>query len=181
MSSKRIAIRYATPLLQLAEEQSVLDKVSDDIKGFLALHHSNRDFQLMLLSPIIPHLKKASILKTLFTGKVEPLTLRFFEMVARKTRENLLSEIAEEFVRMYNEHKGLQEATVTTAFVLDPALKASFEKLVKDISGKEPLLNEKVNPALIGGYTLQMGDRKLDDSVSGQLQALKLKFSKEKN
>lgn len=181
MSSKRIAVRYASPLLELAEEQSILDKVASDIKGFLSLYEGNRDFKLMLASPIIPHLRKAEILKQLFDGKVEALTMRFFEIIAKKNREDILGEIAEEFVRIYNEHKGLQEATVTTAFGLDKTLKASFEKLVKDISGKEPLLKEKVDPSLIGGYTLQMGDRKLDESVSGQLRSLKLKFSKEKN
>lgn len=181
MSSKRIAVRYAAPLLELAEEQSILDKVAGDIKGFLSLYEGNRDFKLMLASPIIPHLKKAGILTQLFEGKVEALTLRFFQIVAKKNREDILGEIASEFVRLYNEHRGLQEATVTTAFELDSSLRKSFEKVVKDLSGKEPLLNEKVDPSLIGGYTLQMGDRKLDDSVSGQLRSLKLKFSKEKN
>lgn len=181
MSSKRIAIRYATPLLELAEEQSVLDKVCTDIKGFLSLYYGNRDFQLMLASPIIPHLKKAGILSMLFKGKFEPLTNQFFQTVARKNRENLLGEIAEEFIHLYNEHKGYQEALVTTPFELSDDLRKSFGKMVKDISGKEPLLKEKVDPSLIGGYTLQMGDQKLDDSVSGQLSALKLKFSKEKN
>ena len=181
MSSKRIAVRYATPLLELAEEQSVLDKVSKDIQSFLTLYEGNRDFQLMLASPIIPHLKKASILGNLFKGKIEPLTNRFFQTIARKNRENLLGEIAEEFIRLYHDRMGIQEAVVTTPFELDASLRASFEKVVKDISGKEPLLKEKVDPSLIGGYTIQMGDRKLDDSVSGQLRSLKLKFSKEKN
>lgn len=181
MSSKRIAVRYATPLLELAEEQSILDKVSADIRGFLSLYEGNRDFQLMLASPIIPHMKKASILANLFKGKIEPLTDRFFQTVAKKNRESLLGEIAEEFLRLYNERKGIQEALVTTPFALDASLRKSFEKMVKDISGKEPLLKEKVDPSLIGGYTVQMSDRKLDESVSGQLRSLKLKFSNEKN
>ena len=59
-------------------------------------------------------------------------------------------------------------------------MKKAFEKLAKDITGKDPILNEKVDPSIVGGYVLKVGDRQIDDSVSGQLKELKLKFSKNK-
>jgi len=59
MSTARIAIRYATPLLDLASEQGIEDKVKSDMDGFLSLCEKNRDFLLMLKSPVIPHLRKA--------------------------------------------------------------------------------------------------------------------------
>lgn len=179
--SSRIATRYATPLLELATDQKVVDKVKDDIDVLLNLCSSNRDFVLMLESPVIPHLRKAAILKQIFSKKVNKLTLNFFDVVARKNREKFLPLIAKEFVRLYNEFKGFQEATVTTTVPLDKGLKAEFENVVKSISGKKPLLIEKIDTNLVGGYTLQMGDRKLDDSVNGHLRALKLKFKTQNN
>ncbi|SNS54152.1 ATP synthase F1 subcomplex delta subunit [Ekhidna lutea] len=178
MSVGRIAVRYATPILELAEEKKVLDNVKTDMESFISVCDDNRDFSLMLKSPIIPHQKKADILKKVFTGKVNDLTLQAFDIITRKSRENLLEDIAEEFLHLYNVKKGLAEVSVTTSIELDADMKKAFEKLAKDITGKDPLLSEKVDPEIVGGYILRMGDLQLDESVSGQLKDLKLKFSK---
>ncbi len=179
MSAKRIAIRYATPLLELAIDQKVEDKVRADMQAFVKLCQGNRDFMLMLESPVIPHLRKAGILRKVFEGKVSDLTMKFFDVVVRKNRENMLLHAAQEFQTLYNQSKGLQEATVSTVVPLDAKTKAEFESLVKELTGKKPLLSEEVKEDLIGGFKLEIGDRKLDASVSGQLRALKYEFSKE--
>ncbi|WP_370088896.1 ATP synthase F1 subunit delta [Ekhidna sp.] len=178
MSVGRIAVRYATPILELAEEKNVLDSVKADMESFLNVCEESRDFSLMLKSPIISHFKKADILKKVFTGKVNELTLQSFDIITRKSRESLLEDIAKEFLHLYNVKKGFSEVSVTTSIKLDADMKKAFEKLAKDITGKEPILKEKVDPEIVGGYILRLGDRQLDESVSGQLKDLKLKFSK---
>ena len=179
MSTTRIAARYAKPLLELAEGMKVIDAVKDDMINFSALCAESREFELMLKSPIITHLKKAEILKKVFEKKVNKLTATFFDTVARKNREKFLPEIAEQFIILYNDKMGFQEATVTTTIKLDAAMLKNFEKLVIDITGRKPILKEKVNPDLVGGYLLQLGDQQIDESISGQLKDLKLKFQKE--
>lgn len=179
MALSRIAVRYAKPLLELAEEKNVLEAVKADMLNFSELCASNRDFLNMLKSPIISHYKKAAILKKIFDHKVDSLTATFFEVVAKKNREMYLPEIAKEFVLLYNEKMGYQEATVTTTVKLDAEMRKTFEKLVSDITGKKPLLTEKQDPALLGGYLLKLGDRQIDESIMGHLNDLKLKFQKE--
>ncbi|MEQ8469975.1 MAG: ATP synthase F1 subunit delta [Marinoscillum sp.] len=179
MSITRIAVRYAKPLLALAEEHKSLEAVKKDMEDFAALCKTNRDFVAMLKSPIIPNLKKAEILKLIFDKKVNALTFSFLELVARKNREQYLPEIAREFVVLYNNKMGYQEATITTAVAIDDKLRKEFEKLVADVTGKKPLMTEKINPELVGGYILKLGDRQIDESISGQLKDLKLKFQKE--
>lgn len=179
MSITRIAARYAKPLLEMAEEHNVLEKVKEDMINFTEICNSNRDFVLMLKSPIISHAKKASILKAIFDKKVNDLTSAFFDIVARKNRETLLPDIAREFVTQYTIKMGYQEATVTTTIALDSGMRKTFEQLVTDISGKKPMLKEKVNPDLVGGYILQLGDKRIDESLSGHLKDLKIKFQKE--
>lgn len=179
MSVSRIANRYATPLLELAGEQNQLDEVREDIRLFEGVLESNRDFLLMLQSPIISNRKKATILDEVFKGKVSELTAQFFQLVARKNRERFLPDIAREFVKLYNNKLGFQEAKLTTATAIDAPLKAAFEKLVSDITGKKPILREEVDPTMIGGYALKLGDRQLDETVLSQLNDLKLKFQKE--
>lgn len=179
MSITRIAIRYAKPLLELAEEQKVLEVVREDLANFSEICNSNRDFVMMLKSPIIAHTKKAAILREIFGKKVNELTSRFFDIVTSKQREKFLPDIAREFVTLYNQKMGYQEATVTTTFTIDESTRKAFEELVADISGKKPQLREKLDPNLVGGYILQLGDRQIDESISGQLRDLKLKFQKE--
>lgn len=176
MSVSRIAARYATPIIELAEEKNILDKVKDDMDTLLSVCSGSKDFLLMLKSPIIPSLTKASIVEKIFKGKVEDLTLNAFALIARKGRENLLDQVALEFIQMYNEKKGLADVTVTTSFEIDEELKKAFTKLAKEVSGKEPVLKTKIDPELLGGYILTMGDQQIDDSVRGQLKDLKLKF-----
>jgi len=178
MSTGRIAVRYASPILDLAEENKTLDKVKEDMEAFLSVCEESREFALMLKSPIIPHKRKAEILKAVFSGKVNDLTLQAFDIITRKNRESILEDIAKEFLHLYNKKKGLAEVTVTTSVKLDAGLKKSFEKLAQDITGKEPILEEMIDPEILGGYILKTGDRQLDESVTGQLKELKLKFSK---
>lgn len=179
MSETRIAIRYAKPLLEMAEEAKALEAVRADLASFIALCSESREFVRMLKSPVISHLKKATILKELFGKRFNPLTSSFFDLVARKNRENLLHEIAVEFQSLYNDKMGFQEATVSTAVALDDSLRKAFLKLITDLTGKKPILKENINPELVGGYVLRLGDRQIDESISGQLKDLKLKFTKE--
>lgn len=177
MSDARIAARYAKPLLELAEEKKVLDAVKDDMDSFATICKESRDFSLMLKSPIIPHFKKADILRKTFEGRFNELTVQAFDLITRKNRENVLESIAVEFVHQYNAKKGIAEVGVTTTFKLDAGMRKSFEKLAKDITGKKPVLTEEVDPDILGGFILKLGDKQIDDSVRGQLNDLKLKFS----
>jgi len=178
MSVGRIAHRYAKPLLELAEEHKVLDQVKEDMEGFVSLCEENRDFLLMLRSPIIPHLKKAEILKNVFDGKANKLTMSAFDIITRKNRESLLAEISSAFVSLYNEKMGYQEATLTTTFPIDDQLRNSFQTIVKEVTGGTAVLNEEVDKSILGGYILKMGDKQLDESISSHLKEIKLKFTK---
>ena len=178
MSVGRIAHRYAKPLLELAEEHKVLDQVKEDMEGFVSLCEENRDFLLMLRSPIIPHLKKAEILKSVFDGKANKLTMSAFDIITRKNRESLLAEISSAFVSLYNEKMGYQEATLTTTFPIDDQLRNSFQTIVKEVTGGTAVLNEEVDKSILGGYILKMGDKQLDESISSHLKEIKLKFTK---
>jgi F-type H+-transporting ATPase subunit delta len=179
MSESRIAKRYATPLLKLADELKSVDIVKSDMEQFLAVCKGSMTFLKMLKSPVIPHLKKGEILVKIFEGKVSKLTLAMFNLIVRKNREKILPQIAREFINAFNEARGFQPAHVMTAVALTTTLKSSVEALVKKISGKKPLLTAEVEKNIIGGYILTMDDRQIDQSVKGALNKLKLKFDQE--
>ena len=177
MSEYRIASRYAKSLLELADEQGALEDVNKDMQMFADLVEENRDFELLLKSPIVVHSKKLAILNQVFKGKVNDLTLKIFEILTNKNREAYLPAIAVEFHHQYNTRKGIEEATVTTTFELDEELRKEFKSVVGKISGKDAELAEQIDEDLIGGFVLKIGDRQIDDSISARLSALRLKFS----
>lgn len=177
MSEYRIASRYAKSLLGLADEKGALEEVNKDMLLFSQMAEENRDFVLMLKSPVVTHDKKLNILNAVFTGKVNDLTLAIFQILTRKHREAHLPAIATEFHHQYNVRKGVEEATVTTTFQLDATLRKEFESIVTQITGKKVELTEVVDEDLLGGFILKIGDRQIDDSISSRLSALRLKFS----
>lgn len=179
MSELRIASRYAKSLLELAEEKKVLAKVVKDMEAFDELCESNRDFLLMLRNPVINHGQKLVILQKVFKDKVNALTLSMLEIMTRKGREIYLPEMAKAFKQQYNDLKGIVEASVTTVVPLSAALKKEVAAILKKLTGDGKVdLKEIVDPEIIGGFVLRIGDKQIDDSVSGQLRELKLQFNK---
>jgi F-type H+-transporting ATPase subunit delta len=178
MAYSRAASRYVKSLLGLAVEKNALEDVHRDMLLFSDAISKSRPFELLLQSPVIKHDKKLDILKKIFTGKVHNLTMAFFEIITRKNREPILVGVAREFHNAYNEYKGIGKATVTTAIPLDSKLRSELEKLVLKYSDKKEMeLVEKVDPDLIGGFVLDVGDRQVDASIKSKIKTLKLKFS----
>jgi F-type H+-transporting ATPase subunit delta len=173
MGSHRAASRYAKSLLELASEKKVLEEVHGDMQLFSAVASENRAFTVMLRNPIINHDKKRNILHAIFDSKMNKLSLSAFDLITKKNRENILIEIATEFQIQYNILKGYQEADLTTTIKLDDNLRKKFNDLVENISKKKPMLNEIVDDDIVGGFVLNVGDRRLDNSIKSQLAQLK--------
>lgn len=173
MSQNRVASRYAKSLLDLAIEQKVDDKVLADMKLLAKVGHENRDFALLLKNPVINHDKKLAVLKAIFEGKVDKMTIAIFDVIAKKHREAYLLSIADSYQHLYNERRGIISAEVTTTFPLNENLRKEFKTIVASISGKTVELSEKVDKDIIGGFVLRVGDRQLDDSVNSKLKGLR--------
>jgi F-type H+-transporting ATPase subunit delta len=179
MADIRAASRYVKSLLGLAVEKNVLDQVHNDMLLFSKVVNENHAFLLMLNNPIIRHDKKRAILGQIFKGKVNDLTLAIFDIITKKNREPLLPAIAKEFHNAYNLHKGIGKATIITATPIDEELRNEFEALVKKmIVEKQVEITEKIDPSLIGGFVLNVGDQQIDASIKNKLKSLKVNFGK---
>src|SRR5688572_28911536 len=114
MSTYRIASRYAKSLIDLAIEQGKLDRILEDITAFVNAT-KNRDFILLLKSPLVKPDKKEKVMDTLFKDKIDPMTQSFIQIIIRKGRESQLPEIAQEFINQYREIKGISIVNVVSA------------------------------------------------------------------
>lgn len=178
MSLQRIASRYAKSLIDLSQEQNSLEEVKQDIDSFLdAL--SNRDFYLLLKSPIINVDKKQSIFKAIFEGKLSKLTMAFFDIILRKNRENVLPEIAREFVHQYKVIKHVTTVIVKTATPLTKESEEAIRQKILNSNATEKNLEivTEVDPSLIGGFVLEFENKLYDASVAHQLEELKKEFT----
>ena len=177
MSEFRIASRYAKALLQLAEEKKCLDEVMKDMTSFTSVCNENRDFVLLLKNPIVSSYKKLAIIKQVFEGKVNAITFGIFDILTRKSREMYLPEVAVAFQEQYHAVKGIVESSITTVTPLSASTRKAISAVVKDITKSDVVLTEKIDPSIIGGFVLKIGDKQIDDSVSAKLRELKLQLT----
>ncbi len=178
MSGNRIAHRYAKSLIEIAQERASLEEIKGDMDIFYDTVKAHDQLRAVLASPVIVGDKKQAILREIFFGRVSGLTFSFFEIMVRKGREQFLFETAREFRAQYNLLAHISTATVITPMPLTEELRAQFRALVIQRKGGQNVeLTEKVDPALLGGYILRMGDEQIDDSLQTRLRDLKREFS----
>ena len=175
--SYRIASRYAKSLIDLAGEQGKLDRVLEDMELFVAVAKV-RDMQLMLKSPVVTTDRKSKVFEALFTGKIDPLTFAFIDIILKKGRESLLAEIAQEFIHQYREIKGISIVEITSAEALSAETLESIRKKLVDskLTHGQIEFKTKVDPSLIGGFVISFEDKLYDASVRHQLDILRKEF-----
>ena len=174
MSLSRITERYAKSLLDLASDEGKITDVLNDIRGFIDLT-KQRDVLNLLKSPIIKKDKKRRIFKELFDGKIDQMTMMFFNIVLNKGRESMLPEIASSFLNLYNASKNITEVELTTAVELDTQILDNIEsKLSAKLkeTGKVKILS-KTKEDLLGGFVLKYGDNLYDASLAHKLSELR--------
>lgn len=176
MKETRVAIRYAKSLLGLAKDQEVLEQVKNDMDLISQTCDENRDFQIMLKSPIVKADKKLSIFKALFGSHVNQMTIAFIEIITKKGREAFLEQIAESFISQYRALKNITTATVRTAVPMSTDMKAQIMELIKKSANGDVELVEEVDADLIGGFVLRISDQQVNASIQNQLHKLKREF-----
>ena len=172
----RAAIRYAKAILETAIAGGKASQVSDDMKSIIAAVNSSADLNAFLASPIITSDLKMNALTEVFKS-VEAETKSLFRLLQENKRFEILLAIAIQFNTQYDEMNGVEVAKVTTAFALDAALEAKVLAKVATISDKKITIENIVDPSIIGGFILRIGDKQYNASVANRLQELKREFS----
>lgn len=179
MKSTKASIRYAQSLLELAIEQNSLDAVKDDMVLVRKCVAESHELELMLQSPIIKSDTKKTTLQKVFGSAISKLSLSFMELLTSKGREALLAATAHSFIDLYNQHKGILMAEVVSA---TPLSKEQRQDLTKALSatGKTIELVEKVDPKVLGGIRIKVGDQLMDATTRRKLNDLKIDITNHK-
>lgn len=177
MRETRVSYRYAKSLLDLAIEKGQLEQVREDMQLVRDTVHESRELEVLLKSPVVKTDKKQEILKAIFGGKIGVITTEFIDIITRKRREAELEVIAESFLSQYRLNKNIVTASITSSAALDETLRAKVMEMVRKMAGTEVELTEKIDPSLIGGFVLRVGDRQVDTSIIRQIRMLERSFS----
>ena len=171
MSVLSISRRYAKSLFDLAQETKKMDKIVADAQ-LISSAMESRDLVLLCQSPIIKADKKQAAFKAIFDGKVDELTSRFLNLITSKGRESLIPNIMTSVVDLYNESQNIVSAKLTTAVKADSkTIKAINDQIESE--GKNVDIKTEIDPDIIGGYILEIGDTVLDASVRRKISDLR--------
>lgn len=177
MSELTVASRYAKSLIDLASEQKIVEAIKNDMDLFFNTLKSNPELKAVLANPIVSHLKKIKILDQVFAGKVNNVSIAFFKLMINKSRGEVLYPTAAEYINMYDIKNNIVKATVVSAAALSEANKKKMVADIQAATGGSIKLDAKVDPSLIGGFVLTVGDRQIDTSIANDLKKLKKEFS----
>lgn len=172
----RAAIRYAKAILETAVSSEKANQVNEDMKSIIAAVDSSADLKDFLASPIIKSDLKMNALTEVF-GSVQAETKSLFRLLQENKRFEILAAIATQYNAQYDEMNGVEVANVTTAFPLTAELEAKILAKAATISTKKITIQNTVDPSIIGGFILRIGDKQYNASVSNRLQELKREFA----
>jgi len=172
----RAAIRYAKAILDTAISSGTAAKVNDDMSSIIKTVDANAELKEFLSSPIIDANSKMNVLVEVFAS-VQAETKSLFRLLLENKRFEILGSIATQFNALFDEMNGVEVAKVTTAFPMDADLEAKVLAKIATISDKKITIENIVDPAIIGGFILRIGDKQYNASVANRLQELKREFT----
>lgn len=168
----RVARRYASALFRAALNANALQRVSEDLQRLHLVLQEIDALRTFLYSPLIPRDRKKQRVDELFARDLQPITLRLLELVIEKRRETLLEAICEEFQRLHEAHEGIVRTTIYSAVPLTPEEQQALLQRLENSTGKRILPTFEVDPDLIGGVRVRLGDYQIDGSIRGALERL---------
>jgi F-type H+-transporting ATPase subunit delta len=172
MSDIVVAKRYAKALFEVAKEKGLISQVEEELKSVASAIKGNADLQKFLNHPSVGNSVKTDLLKQIFEGKVSEPVWNTLRVLIDKGREAIVPALVNDYVKIANEAQGLANATVYSAYALNETQVADIVSNFKAITGKTLRVETVIEPKLLGGIQVRIGDRLYDGSVSGKLDRL---------
>jgi F-type H+-transporting ATPase subunit delta len=163
---------YALALYREAQKQNALAEVTDDVRGIGELLRSNETFRRFTEALTIGEEERLTSLDNIFSGRVHTLTLNALKALARRDRLMFLAAFVSAFSTLLRKMGGIIDAYLVSAFELPPAALQRVSDALARIFAKTVELQVKMDPALVGGVTLTVGDTLFDASVATRLKKL---------
>ncbi|MDU0205636.1 MULTISPECIES: F0F1 ATP synthase subunit delta [Paenibacillus] len=172
MSDIVVAKRYARALFEVANDKGIISQVEEELKSVASAIRDNADLQKFLNHPNIGNTVKTDLLKQIFEGKVSEPVWNTLLVLIDKGRQAIFSVLVSDYVKIANEALGQASATIYSAFTLTEAQQAEIASHFSKVTGKTIRVATVVEPKLLGGIQVRIGDRLYDGSLAGKLDRL---------
>ena len=169
---EEIAEVYSRALFEVAVEHDALDRIHDELGQFADALNESRDLQLYFFSPYFSSEEKRDGIGKLLDGADEHF-VNFLELLAERHRMPVLFRIRRSFDKLWAEENKLLPVSVTSAVELDDKLVEGIGERIQEQTGRKVDLSRKVDPDVLGGLVLQVGNMVLDASVRSRLERLR--------
>jgi F-type H+-transporting ATPase subunit delta len=169
---EEIAQVYARSLFEVASEQGKLDVVKQQLDEFADALHENRELSVFFFSPYFSAQEKKDGLHKGVEG-ADPVVLNFLEALIERHRMPAIFRIRTDFATLYDKTNKLLPVTVTSAVELDAATIESLGKRIGEQTGNEIELSSRVDPEILGGIVLRVGNFIMDASIRTRLEQLR--------
>jgi F-type H+-transporting ATPase subunit delta len=170
--NRTLARRYAIAAISVASQRSAVKRVGADLAAVaeaIGRHGLVHDF---FVAPIIERPEKERVLTQAFENRIDPVALHTLLLLVRKRREALLGAIVEEYLALERAARGAETMALESARALDAAEYRHLIERLERLYGKKFEVTQRVDADLIGGLRLLIGDRRIDATVAGRLDAL---------
>ena len=174
---EEIAEVYSRALFETAKEHDVLDRVHAELGEFSDALERDRNLQVFLFSPYFSSEEKRQGVGRIVSD-ADPRVTNFLELLAERHRMPALFRIRREFDAMWADENKLLPVTVTSAVELDEGLVEEIGNRIQEQTGRTVELSSKVDPDVLGGLQLQVGNMVLDGTVRNRLERLRKQVSK---
>jgi ATP synthase F1 delta subunit len=174
---EEIATVYARSLFEVATERDALDTVRDQIGQFADALQENRDLQVFFFSPYFSTDEKKDALGNAVTGADEAVE-NFLELLVEKHRMPAIFRIRRELDSLWEDANQLLPVTITSAVELDASTVEGLGKAIGEQTGRKVQLTTNVDPDVLGGIVLRVGNSILDASIRNRLEQLRRQVAK---
>ena len=169
---QEIAEVYARALFEVAKEHDALDEIHEELGEFADALDENRDLQVFFFSPYFSSEEKKDAISRLISGADERF-VRFLEMLAERHRMPVVFRIRREFDDLWAEENRLLPVTITSAVELDDQTVRRIRKEIEEQTGRRTELTTEVDPDVLGGLAMRVGNVVMDGTVRSRLDRLR--------
>ena len=173
LGSNRLARRYAEAIFSLAREENRLDELEAELGAANQLFTDLPELRALLVHPEIQREEKIALLERVFAGRLSAEAVSFLRVLVQHRRHELLSEVVEEFAGLANEARNLVKARVASVVPLSRDQAGRLQQCLARRTGKRVELAEEIEPLLLAGVRVWLGDQMIDGSAAGRLAELR--------
>lgn len=178
LEEQKIANRYTKALFDAAIEGKALDNVENDLNDLNQLVTESPELLAFLNNPAIPHSEKDEFVEKQLVKNLHEVTGNLVKILSGNARMGIIPFVSEQFSRLKRERENVSLAEVVTAVKIDKKLQDKVVKQLKAMFGFEDVtIENKVDPGILGGVIIKIGDKVIDGSYVGRLEKLRQEVS----